>query len=303
MRKIDREELKERLRFILRLISYSFFAFALILLIVYILPPVAFNLFWGDAIINETIQTVEENASSADSKAIELMRWEDENFMSIYHLVDSDKFLQNYKIFKVGEEHGMIGEYAIFYKSAPISWVLYSGLANCGEHANVFAYLMDEMGVPARVVRAPGEDHQWAKYKSHGYWVTVDPSANEILRKPEKKEMARKKNFSYVYSANVDGSNSKDVSEEYIERGMLKLKVIKDGASVKNEIVVVKNPALMEKKPEKYNKPQKVMQRKTDENGTVSFKLGQNEYIIELTQNCCYLFKKLYSKDVTVTAN
>jgi len=256
--------------------------------------PQIFNIFYGERIINQTLDNITGNLTDADSIARSIMKWEKEYFYNPYPLWNPNSTLQKVGIYNIN------GSYKWFVRDAPVSWIIFSRLANCEEYANVFVYLMNKKGIESRIVHTVGEDHTWAEYYSDGYKIAADPSQNKVL---DKKKFAKGKNWSYIESINIfNTSDRKDVSEEYIERGKLNIYVTYQNNPIEGANVAIKSPYLMKVYPERYRKPKDVLSNITDKNGKVSFKLGGKEYIVEV-KNAHSIFGNVYTKNITVVPN
>jgi len=262
----------------------------ILLAIIFSIP--FFDVFYGEKIVNETLNNVVNNLTDSDKIALSVMEWESKYFCNPYSLWNPNSTLQRYGIYEVNET------YRWFVRDAPVSWIIFSKLANCGEYAKVFVYLMNKKGINARLVHAPGEDHAWAEYFSNGFKIVVDPSTNRIIS--NKKIFAKGKNWSYIESVDIFNiSDKKDVSDEYIDRGILIVHVLDNQNPVSGINVVVKSPYLMKTNPKRYKKPKIVLVKNTNKTGEAAFKLGEKEYIIEIKKSYL-IFDIIYSENVTI---
>ena len=268
-------------------------AVGLILLAIIFSMPYIFDVFYGEKIVNETLNNViNNNLTDPDKIALSIMEWESKYFYSPYSLWNLNSTLQRFGIYEVN------GTYRWFVRDAPVSWIIFSKLANCGEYAKVFVYLMNKKGINARLVHAPGEDHAWAEYFSNGFKIVVDPSTNRVIS--NKKIFAKGKNWSYIESVDIFNiSDKKDVSDEYIDRGILIVHVLDNQNPVSGINVVVKSPYLMKTNSERYKKPKIVLVKNTNKTGEASFQLGEKEYIIEIKKSYL-IFDIIYSENVTI---
>ncbi len=256
------------------------------------LVPQVFDIVYGERIITQTLDNITENITDVDKISLSIMKWEKEYFYNPYSLWDPNSTLQKYGIYEIN------GSYRWFIRNAPISWIIFSKLANCEEYAKVFVHLMSKRGIEARLIHTPGEDHAWVEYYSEGYKIVVDPSGNNVIL--NKKEFAKGKNWSYIESVSISNvSDKRDVSDEYIDRGKLNIQVIKEDKPKEGIAVVIKSPYLMETSSERYKKPEIVLINITDDNGKVLFKLGEKKYIVEVKISY-FIFDIIYSKNITV---
>lgn len=251
----------------------------------------------GEKVLEDTIVNVTGNINTPDEKALAIMAWEIQYFDNPYSLFKKNSTLNKYWIYKID------GKYKLFIRPSPVSWIIHSKLANCGEYAIVFVTLMNEAGIDSRLIQAPAEDHMWAEYMYGNYRIAIDPSQNHVIgnnKKEFEKFMGVK--FSYVEAIDSNG-NRIDVSDEYIERSNLTVSVLNEGVPVSDVTVIIKNPFLVENRGDKYNKPLYVISKKTDENGNAYFKLGIHKYVIETRLNNLFLFDSVYRKNTTVEVN
>jgi hypothetical protein len=244
----------------------------------------------------KTLNNITINSTNTDNIALSIMKWEIENFDNPYSFYSPNSSLQKFLgVYEIN------GSYRWFIRDGPVSWTLYSRLANCWEYSTVFVNLMKIKDVKARIIHTPGEDHVWSEYLSDGFKITVDPSGNQVVL--DKKIFAQNRNWSYIESLDLFNISDKiDVSDEYIERVSLIVVVNDNEKHVKNIDVTIKSTQLMKSDPKRYKEPKVVLTNKTDENGLLNFRLGEKEYIIEV-RNSYILFDYIYSKNATVTKN
>ncbi|ADT85241.1 transglutaminase-like domain-containing protein [Thermococcus barophilus] len=249
------------------------------------LIPAIYDAIWGEKIINDVVSTVIGNETNPNKIALNIYFWEKSNFVSPYtYYQKTPELLRNIGIYKIE------GEYRWFLRPTfyptPVSWILHSKLANCEEYARVFVFIMTHAGVKARIVRAPGEDHAWAEYYYNGIKIVFDPSTVGPIVDPKK--FAEGRHWSYVESVDMfNPADRIDVSDEYIKRGKLIVKISKRNTPVKGATVVVYSTYLMKRYPDRYRSPRKVLEQISDENGMATFLLGENEYLLKIKK--CYM--------------
>jgi len=118
----------------------------LIALTIIILPAIislAFDYVKGEEITKYALNEAVRNTTKPDDVALSIMAWESNYFYNPYSLYDINMTLQKYGIFEIN------GDYNIFIRGAPVSWIIYSKLANCEEYSKVFVALMKEAGIKA----------------------------------------------------------------------------------------------------------------------------------------------------------
>ena len=289
MKKIKNENIKRIGHYLKMLLKYLDIVLILILLYVVVVPWV-YSHTYGNKLVNNVLKNITANSTSPDDTAISIMSWEHTYFQSPYLAYNPNSILKN--IVKIN------GKYHLFIRTKEVPWIIHSRLANCGEYAMVFVYLMNKKGYKARLITAPGEDHAWAEYFSHGIWITVDPSEDIVV--VNKSRFAKGKHWSYIISENFDGSDKKDITVEYVPTGILKIQISTNGHPVKDAYVIIKDPYLMKLDPKRYKSPRVVVINKTNEKGIVTFKLGKNEYIVKIIKPEYLLFARIYTKNVRV---
>ncbi|WP_168194763.1 transglutaminase domain-containing protein [Thermococcus aciditolerans] len=262
-------------------------------LVLFVIPK-AYVAVRGEEITRQVLSQFETGADNTNQMAMGIYRWEQDNFLSPYSINLEDLTFFEQVLAGWGFYENKDGEIHLFrpgfgHYSVPPQWVLHSKLANCKEYAEVFVYLLNQAGFRARVVRAPGEDHTWAEYYVGGYKIIFDPSnsVNPVIVNP--KGFGKKRHFSYVEAYDLNNPNLReDVSDEYIERGILVVKVVKDNRPVSSATVEVLSTYLIERYPERYKKPRPVISNKTHKDGLVQFKLGPNNYTL-IAKKCSLL--------------
>jgi len=279
-------------------------AIALIIILLYsiflLIVPLVFDALYSDAITNETISFIKSN-SSGESFPIALLKWERNYFISPYsenkipETGSLDAWVRGFGFVKIN------GTYHLFIRSAPMSWKIKYRLANCGEYAQVFTYLMNKSGYHTRLVTAPAEDHMWAEYYEGNEKIVVETSGGYIINNT--KTFATGRNWSYIVSLDIfNTSDSIDVSDEYIDRENLSVKIKDNGQNARDVQITVLSPFLMQADPSRYNIPNPVVSNSTDEYGLARFKLGPKNYILQLKKNY-FLFSYICSKNISVITN
>ncbi|MCZ7357677.1 MAG: hypothetical protein O8C66_01460 [Candidatus Methanoperedens sp.] len=257
--------------------------------------PTFFDLIYGEEVINHAMARYIANTTDPDKKALAIMGWEKQYFYNPYSLYNPNSTAQKFGIFNVNGDYRLFGA-----RPAPVSWIIYSRLANCEEYARVFVTMMNKAGIESRLITAPGEDHAWAEYMHDGYRIAVDPSQNYVIGSHKREfEKIMSVKFSYLEAIDPQG-NKIDASDEYIKRGNLTIVVLDNGKPVSNAQVMIQNPYLMESRSDRYKKPIPVLLKSTGNEGTASFKLGYQKYNVTVRVNHIYLLDSVYQKNVTV---
>jgi len=282
-----------RLGLIASLVIFTILAVYSLLLIVI---PASFDAVFGDAVMKETAYTIHTNYSAVEFP-LAVLGWEQAYFLNPYtenkipEPGSLDAWARTFSFVKIN------GSYHIFIRDAPVSWKIKYRLANCGEYAQIFAYIMNKIGYRARVVTAPAEDHMWAEYYNGSQKIVVETSGDFIINST--KDFANGRNWSYIVSLNPSNvSDSVDVSDEYIERANLTVKVY-DSENNSDIQITVLSPYLMQADPSRYSVPNAVLSNSTDQDGIARFKLGPKAYIIQARKSF-WIASLLLSKNVTV---
>ena len=163
---------------ILKNVIFSFRITLILLLLFFSIPPITsliFDFTNGNEIINNTLTNIIGNTTDPDEKALAIMVWERDYFYNPYSYYNINSTIQKFGVFEID------GDYFLFTRPAPVSWIINSKLANCEEYARVFVTMMNEAGIKARLIIAPGEDHVWAEYIHGTHKIAVDPSQNIII--------------------------------------------------------------------------------------------------------------------------
>lgn len=168
----------------------------------------------------------------------------------------------------------------------PASWVMSVKRGACEENAILFAELARNAGIKSRVIYNPGEDHVWNEVWLNGSWRHFDATLPEEDRSdnPGFYERSRDeggwgKQLSYVYSVDSDGTIC-DVTNTYTKTGNLVVNVERNGFPIENVEVNVQSTFLMETRPESYRQSRLAVDGYTNDNGSCSFNLGENNYTI-----------------------
>ncbi|MCX8175487.1 MAG: transglutaminase domain-containing protein, partial [Candidatus Micrarchaeota archaeon] len=227
---------------------------------------IAFDFIYGEQVVDQTLQSISTHPLYETDPAQAIMDWEQSHFRSPYsenkrsNIWSLESIAQIFSLVKINDS------YQLFIRNAPYSWKIYAGLANCGEYSEIFVYLMNKSGVKARTVSVPAEDHSWAEYYNGSQKVVVETSGGYVISNTTK--FAQEKNWSYIISRDLfDTSDILDVSDEYITRGNLTVRVFEDGNPINGAQVTILSPFLMQNIPSRYQEPFIVLSNPTNSNG------------------------------------
>ncbi len=165
------------------------------------------------------------------------------------------------------------------------AWTMTIRCGACEEEAVLCTEMVRSIGMQARVVYNPAEDHTWCEGLINGSWVHFDPGLSEDKRfnNPGFSECPKPngwcKELSYVYFMNADGKQN-DITKTYTDIGRLIVQVEKDGQPVKNARVKIESRFLMLNYPSSYSQPQFCLENRTDDKGQCIFDLGGNNYTV-----------------------
>lgn len=182
-------------------------AICMLLIIAYI--PMYYDWFKGDQIVEAHIKEVIGNKTDDAEITQTLMQWVHDNVE--YPNV-------NKKVKKFGIDFYIVhNETKFFWRDVPASWTILRKMGMCGEDANYFVGVMDQLGYKARTIEPRGKnhwDHAWAEYYTKdGTKIVLDPSNNHIIS-PNLKEWTENKTFTKILAIDLEG-NKEDVTKEY----------------------------------------------------------------------------------------
>jgi len=145
--------------------------------------------------------------------------------------------------------------------------------------------MVRSIGIQARVVYNPAEDHVWCEVLINGSWFHFDPglSRDKRFNNPGFYECPEPngwgKELSYVYFIDADGKQN-DITKTYTDIGRLIVQVEKDGQPVKNARVTIESRFLMLNQPSSYSQPIFYIENRTNDKGICTFNLGGNNYTV-----------------------
>ena len=153
-------------------------------------------------------------------------------------------------------------------------WILRTRYGGCGEHAELTAALANSIGLPSRVLHAPGEDHAWNEILLNDNWTHVDSTLPEeySIGHPEYYEQKWGYNLSRVYYIDSTGQEQ-EITQKYTNTSTLVVKTYDQNRAISHVKIIIKSRYLIENKPD-YKFPY------TDFNGIATFELGGNNYEI-----------------------
>jgi len=231
--------------------------------------------------LKEFANTYTQNISSQEGKAIALVRWQYSNYKGVY-TYNQFPFIPFIRFkgfdFKICQRTD---------KDKDPSWVFFSKCGACGESAMLYGELVRAIGLKARVIKNPGEDHSWNEVLINNSWVVMDASWNAT--NVPRSYYGQAKNLSYVFYE--ENGEKIDITKEYTN----------------------KTGVLIIKLPEKYNNPNvqiisHFLSPPRDSeykcnwiNNTCKAELGINNYTLIVSAG--KFIKKYEKKEATVEEN
>jgi len=149
---------------------------------------------------------------------------------------------------------------------------LMAGAGQCGEMSTATVSYLDRLGIEARKVGLPGENHEFVEVKLNGSWWVVDPGyfGGDILSRQERasKRIEDVGAISYVV-AYVD-SSFVELTQEYVPTDAIIIRVLREGEPFAGAQMVLTHKF----QGNDWSLPPLY----TDGNGTVALHLGALNY-------------------------
>ena len=153
----------------------------------------------------------------------------------------------------------------------------YANYGSCGEWSIYGVALGRSLLIPTRLANDWGEDHVWNEFYSEGKWHRWDLNfkTSKALDYPEVYEKEWKKFVSTIWSIRGDDMIY-PISSRYTATSKVDLRVLAGKEPVAGAMVIVLSRWAVEKKYDKV--PLLSIWGVTDEDGRVSFNLGEDRY-------------------------
>lgn len=226
----------------------------------------------GEKEIQTVANKISQNLENQEKIAKKTVRWIQEVMTNSYSI--KDYFL---------DLHLVSRPPFVLRRGSGASEILFYKFGSCREYTVIFEKLARLNEIKVREVRNPGEDHRWAEIWIDNRWIHVDPS-NGYYDKPNVYENGWEKEISYVYAIAENGS-WKDITTKYTDTGRMTVNVTKNGKNVENAKITIKSRYLM-LNISRYESPRRIVHKskylsnKTNQNGTCTFRLGGNSYVV-----------------------
>ena len=167
---------------------------------------------------------------------------------------------------------------------------LMTGVGACGEMANSTVVLLNQLGLDARVVSFPGEDHVFVEVKLNGTWFTLDPGyfGGQLLTREQRANyrIAETTIGAISYVIAFQNGSFIELTQDYVPTDTIVIKV-NEGNLPKSNVPVYLTHTFMGKT---QRLPSAEHTFNTDSNGTVTLHLGELNYS-EASGNTDHFFK------------
>jgi len=278
-------------------------AYSILICIIVITSP--FIVIWldstftdNDAEFKQIVCDITKGAGNDTKETLALLSWfdrgegKDENFANIYYRLkqnDVDIWLN-------------IRDSCYIFSKPPyfccrgdnLEWVMCARCGRCGEVGTLFNQMGYYAGLEVRKAICVGEDHVWNEVKIDGEWVVVDATAVNLPKstgfdmpsgfmedkvRGEWTDGRTYGNVSYVYAVYTnDLKENEDITPRYSETVNVTVKTV-DKSNQSLSGVTIKVYSLNSAKTDNYDKV--ILDKKTNETGEYTFRLGDGEYIFK----------------------
>jgi hypothetical protein len=153
---------------------------------------------------------------------------------------------------------------------------LLDGVGRCGEMAMATSTFLNELGVNARVVSLPGEDHEFVEVSLNGTWMVVDPGyyGSQILTREQRASDRVKEMGAISYVIAYVNSSFIELTQEYVPTDTIIIRVTDNGEPLANAQVYLEHTFM----GGQCRLPGATQVFYTDSNGTVTLHLGSMNY-------------------------
>ena len=218
-------------------VSIIFIVFILVNWAIGVTPEV-YAYFWGDVEVNQYLLDEVMNKSNSSVIALQILKFTDQKNGRITWFYD-----KNATIIGLGwVVYEVDGSYRLFIRGTEESWILKTGLGNCGEVSWFFSKMMNRSGYHSNSIFLydhNGRGHQIAEYlDENNERVYVDPFAGNII--PDIHEYSKW----WVYAETVDFNNNIEETTKEVINNTHKLNIkISENAYFKtwSKITIIQN--------------------------------------------------------------
>jgi hypothetical protein len=153
---------------------------------------------------------------------------------------------------------------------------LMDGVGACGEMAMSASTFLNELGLNARVVNLPGEDHEFFEVNMNGTWMIVDPGyyQSQIVTREQRASDRVKEMGAISYVIAYVNSSFIELTQEYVPTDTIIIRVTNNGEPLTNAQVYLEHTFL----GGQWRLPDATHVFYTGINGTVTLHLGSMSY-------------------------
>lgn len=153
---------------------------------------------------------------------------------------------------------------------------LMTGVGACGEMATSASTFLNMMGLDARRVGLPAEDHAFIEVKLNGTWMVIDPGYyySEILTKEERANRRINEMGAISYVVAASDSSFVELTQYYVPTDIVEIRVTSDGEPLANVQIFLEHTF----RGQSFEVPGGTQQFYTNSNGTVTLHLGGLDY-------------------------
>ena len=153
---------------------------------------------------------------------------------------------------------------------------LMDGVGACGEMAMSASTFLNELGLSAREVNLPGEDHEFVEVNANGIWMIVDPGyyQSQIVTREQRASDRVKEMGAISYVIAYVNSSFIELTQEYVPTDTIIIRVTNNSEPLTNAQVYLEHAFL----GGQWRLPDATHVFYTGINGTVTLHLGNMSY-------------------------
>jgi hypothetical protein len=152
-----------------------------------------------------------------------------------------------------------------------------TGVGACGEMAMSTTTFLNSLGLVARVVNFPGEDHTFVEVSLNGTWFVLDPGyyQGQILTREQRanNRLTEMGAISYV-DTDVNSTSFIELTQNYVPTDTIVIRIVNNGEPVMNAQVYLEHTFL----GSTWRLPDATHIFHSDSNGTVTLNMGSLDY-------------------------
>ena len=153
---------------------------------------------------------------------------------------------------------------------------LLCGVGACGEMAMSASTFLNELGLTARRVSLPGEDHEFVEVNINGNWMIVDPGyyQSQIVTREQRASDRVKEMGAISYVIAYVNSSFIELTQEYVPTDTIIIRITNNGELLANTQIYLEHTFMGGQR----RLPDAAHVFYTDTNGTVTLHLGSMSY-------------------------